>query len=194
MAEGDSSWMDYNTDEDPLIPFLRAFGIEIGVEKCKVQQGEDEAALEGEPVIVQHNKDSWSETVNSETSTETPAASMSSPAPITGLPGDSQDCSISASPSTITWSREDNGLLVCHLCNYSTTYLGSQIRHSHTHTGERPFSCDLCQQSFRRRHHLERHTLTHTGERPYVCTICRAAFSTKGSCDRHMQLHPEERP
>lgn len=195
MAEGDSIGKDYNTDEDPIYSFLRVFGIGAGVEECQEQHREHKTATEGDPVVVQHNEDSCSETVNFETSSREPCATpMSSTAPITEMPGDSQGGTSSASPLTITWTRKDNGLLVCNLCSYSTKRLCHQVYHSRTQTGERPFSCDKCPQSFKQSGTLVIHRRTHTGERPYVCTICQAAFKDSSHLHRHMTIHSEERP
>ena len=41
--------------------------------------------------------------------------------------------------------------LVVHYCNqciYATQYTSGLVKHSRTHSGEQPFSCELCDQKF----------------------------------------------
>lgn len=99
----------------------------------------------GESVAVQHDKDSYSKTVNTEnSSTKNSAAPCASTAPNAEIVSESHSGTSSTSPATVTWSRQDTEILVCHLCNYSTEILSRQVDHSRTHTGERALNFDLC--------------------------------------------------
>lgn len=192
MTAGNLSRLDYNTDGDKITSILRDLGIEVRADECHVLQGGQETDPEASPVVEQHDKDCCSETVNTElSSTDSFKAPTASTAPNAEIQDESQGGTTPASSGTITWSRQDNGLVVCNLCSYSTKKVSLQIEHSRTHTGERPFSCDKCPQSFKRRSHLKRHRQTHTGLRPYVCNICPAAFMTAGYLNRHMGIHSQ---
>ncbi|KAI1241309.1 zinc finger protein 726, partial [Lamprotornis superbus] len=86
------------------------------------------------------------------------------------------------------------------------------VRHSHIHTGDKPYSCELCQAAFTSTSGLERHRRIHAGtetcqaqqpgclsgrrrtERPpknYRCDECKLVFYTKGHLSFHKKFHEQ---
>ena len=57
-------------------------------------------------------------------------------------------------------------------------------------SNKKSFECpeDGCNMAFNRKDSLSRHSRTHNGEQPFSCNlVCKKKFSTRRSRDRHMQ-------
>lgn len=46
--------------------------------------------------------------------------------------------------------------------------------------------CPLCNQAFKKREHMVRHTHSHTKERPFVCSICRKTYGRQYVPPKHV--------
>ena len=59
--------------------------------------------------------------------------------------------------------RRRQGLVVyhCNECNYTTQHKSDLVKHSRTHSGEKPFRCKLCDQKLKHSRNLNLHLLTH---------------------------------
>lgn len=67
---------------------------------------------------------------------------------------------------------------------YGTGYKGGET------SREKPeeFKCKMCSKKFKKRDYLIKHTRTHTGERPYMCKICHRGFTVKSNLNRHLHI------
>ena len=119
--------------------------------------------------------------------------------------------------------RRKQGLVVnyCNECNFMTQSKSDLVKHSRTHSKEKPFHCELCDQKFSQKGHLKvhvmshkggrfeckecdykaaqksklvRHLLTHSGVKPHKCDSCEYSSTTKGNLIVHQRLHSGEKP
>ncbi|XP_061521531.1 zinc finger protein 79-like isoform X2 [Phycodurus eques] len=62
---------------------------------------------------------------------------------------------------------------------------GDLIKHTRTHTGEKPFTCSICNTSFSDSSTLGKHKRRHTGEKPFSCNVCDKRFPFKFQVKKH---------
>ena len=86
----------------------------------------------------------------------------------------------------------------CPHCSYSTKHAGNLRCHIHTHTREKPYSCEECGQRFTRSSSRSRHkrTMHSTGQATLLqCPHC--PYSTKydaSTLRNHIHIHTGEKP
>ena len=109
----------------------------------------------------------------------------------------------------------------CQQCNYATKSKADIVKHSRTHSGERPFECVICGEKFRQKGnltqhllthqegkfkcdqcdykstqkcHLVSHLLTHSGVKPHKCDRCEFSATRRADLVIHQRSHTGERP
>uniref|UniRef100_A0A673CGN2 Zinc finger protein 574 n=1 Tax=Sphaeramia orbicularis TaxID=375764 RepID=A0A673CGN2_9TELE len=115
-------------------------------------------------------------------------------------------------------------IVVVQVCQKSFTNSHSLLRHSMSHTGTKPFSCDVCGKNFSQAATLKRHQRIHSaalprrkrGRKPvqltsdflkyyrtltksknrtrFRCQICHKEFAYNSTFNVHMRTHTDERP
>lgn len=81
----------------------------------------------------------------------------------------------------------------CQTCGASFSSVFHLRRHTHIHTGARPFACKYCPQRFRHKTSLKVHVRKHTGEMPYACTECQKQFRDPANFKVHVRSHSKEK-
>lgn len=89
----------------------------------------------------------------------------------------------------IVKSRQRQILLSCLYCSKSFDRPSLLIRHTRTHTGERPFHCAVCKKAFSTSSSLNTHQRIHSGEKPHICPICFKAFTASSNLYYHRMTH-----
>ncbi|KAH7715231.1 early growth response protein 1-like protein [Aphelenchoides avenae] len=77
-------------------------------------------------------------------------------------------------------------------CGASFKRTGELIRHSRTHSGDRPFQCNYCDSRFSRRYHLKTHLRGHTGDN-FTCNECGVSFSRRDRLRQHCRKEGHDR-
>ncbi|KAL2206004.1 hypothetical protein CC79DRAFT_1397980 [Sarocladium strictum] len=72
-------------------------------------------------------------------------------------------------------------------CHQALSVPGQQ--RSPVHNEGRIWHCGQCRQAFKKKGHLVRHTLSHTKQKPFVCDRCPKAYSRRDSLVRHERKH-----
>ena len=84
-------------------------------------------------------------------------------------------------------------IVICQQCNYATKRKSDLVKHSRTHSGERPFECGICDEKFRQKGSLTNHLLTHQLGR-FECDQCDYKATLKRSLVLHLMTHSGVKP
>lgn len=91
-------------------------------------------------------------------------------------------------------SQGPERLYTCPSCPFSSCYPNHLVRHSKTHSGEKPHRCPHCPYASAHLDNLKRHLRVHTGEKPYACSGCDYACGNLANLRRHERIHSGAKP
>lgn len=79
-------------------------------------------------------------------------------------------------------------------CSFTCRYKKDLQRHSHIHTGEKPYKCPECSKEFSRSDKMNNHRRRHSGEKPFRCSQCDYAAADKWTLKVHQRVHIDDKP
>ncbi|XP_078525260.1 uncharacterized protein LOC144798321 [Lissotriton helveticus] len=91
-------------------------------------------------------------------------------------------------------SRGARKIYQCKHCPYTSNYYSNVKKHTHKHTGERPYLCPVCGKDFMDPSARRLHQKTHSSVPEYKCTKCEKEFYTGPSLKLHLRSHDGLRP
>lgn len=80
--------------------------------------------------------------------------------------------------------HEDNGLLHCNSCTYTTRNRKTLKRHKQSHM-EKNIVCEVCNKRFIFQHQLKRHMNVHSPTKQHICDSCGKEFRTTIGLEEH---------
>ncbi|XP_042216115.1 zinc finger and BTB domain-containing protein 7A-like isoform X12 [Homarus americanus] len=96
---------------------------------------------------------------------------------------------MSGATGTGSFLTANKKLLACPHCAFTTFQHYSLLRHTRTHTGEKPYSCPHCSYRCIESCRLKIHLRTHTGEKPFACPHCPYQAADNRNLKRHILTH-----
>lgn len=85
--------------------------------------------------------------------------------------------------------HENNGLLHCNSCTYTTRNKNTLRGHKQSHK-EKNVECDLCNKKFTFKYQVKKHMNVHSPTKTYICDSCAKEFRTKIAFEEHrVQVH-----
>lgn len=82
----------------------------------------------------------------------------------------------------------------CPHCPYASSHLDNLKRHMRVHTGEKPYQCPSCSYACGNLANLRRHERIHSGAKPFRCAVCGYCCNQSMNLKRHMLRHTGEKP
>ena len=95
------------------------------------------------------------------------------------------------SRSVANLAAEERGAFECRECKKLFNYRSVLKAHMKSHSAEmKCFMCSACDKSFTKERDLLRHSYTHSSNKPFICDRpdCGKGFTCKSSLNKHIQL------